>query len=389
MNPNNKFPYSEEVLQWVWKNLLFDISNLKTTDGKQVEIYHQGQLNTSNGPDFLHAKVSIDGIVWYGAIELHLSASGWVQHNHHLDEAYNQVVLHVVVEHFDKSYYRKDGGELPTLNLQTYLKEGLSEFLSEIDRSNILPCSSNIKYLSEEIFLTQIEKAHKEYLDKKGNDFLSFYNTELVPSISWKQTLVITIFDGFGISHNRKSMQQVAKWFLKQNCSDLETLIPKALDYAGFGDVNSSIHWNFKGVYPANQPKVRIPQAIKLSQKVLETPFEAFLNNGVLELWSTWIRDLNLEKNAKSDLLFATVFIPSVYVLGSIFHSQKLTNLAYSAWHSLKVPIPKTLLKPFQSFEGINAKVYENKLGIVHQLNAYCNTRRCHECLVLKKVILS
>ena len=389
MTRNNTFPHSENVLQWIWKHLLFDISQLKTVDGKSVQIFDQGTLNTSNGPDFLNAKIAIDGIVWYGDVELHLQSNGWKNHNHHLDKAFNKVVLHVVIDHTNQSYYREDGGVLPLLNLSPFLKEGLDSFINNLYNTTFLPCASTISYISEDAFIKQIDKAHKEYLEKKGNDFLAFYNSELDPSIAWKHALVVSIFDGFGISHNRKPMQNVAQWFLRQESSELEYVTKCALEYAGIGDKLSSINWNLKGIYPANQPKIRIPQAIKLAIKVLETPFDEFLNDGVLNLWLGWTEELNLNNSSKSKILYATVYLPAVYVLGSIFYSQRITKIAFNEWDNYRTPIPKSIIKPFQSLGEIDSKLYENKLGTVHQLNEYCNSHRCHECFVLKKVILS
>ena len=91
------FKYSENILQWIWKNLLFDSRELKTTKGNSISIYDQGEMNHSDGPDFLNAKLLIDGLEWHGAIELHLKSIGWKQHGHHLDDSYNKVVLHVEI----------------------------------------------------------------------------------------------------------------------------------------------------------------------------------------------------------------------------------------------------------------------------------------------------
>lgn len=55
--------------------------------------------------------VSIDGRhLLSGSIELHLKTSAWREHGHHLDPRYNDVILHVVVDHGGQETRRRDGG---------------------------------------------------------------------------------------------------------------------------------------------------------------------------------------------------------------------------------------------------------------------------------------
>ena len=103
-------------MQYIWQHRLFDHTKLVTTDGRKLRIIDNGQLNTDSGPDFFNAKISIDGCVWAGNVEMHRRASDWRRHNHHLDPAYDSVVLHVV-EVADTPVYRMNGEEIPTLVL--------------------------------------------------------------------------------------------------------------------------------------------------------------------------------------------------------------------------------------------------------------------------------
>ena len=106
----------EKLMQYIWQHRLFDHTKLVTTDGRKLRIIDNGQLNTDSGPDFFNAKISIDGCVWAGNVEMHRRASDWRRHNHHLDPAYDSVVLHVV-EVADTPVYRTNGEEIPTLVL--------------------------------------------------------------------------------------------------------------------------------------------------------------------------------------------------------------------------------------------------------------------------------
>ena len=90
---------NEDYLQFIWRyGLLKDYSTLKTTDGSSLEIVSPGLLNTYSGPDFSNAKIKIGDTLWVGNVEIHIKSSFWNQHGHQHDSAYNNVILHVVLE---------------------------------------------------------------------------------------------------------------------------------------------------------------------------------------------------------------------------------------------------------------------------------------------------
>lgn len=86
----------EEYLDYIWKFQYFDQVRLTTTQGEPLIILSPGIRNEHAGPDFLDAHIRIENIDWYGHIELHTHASAWRAHQHHLDPAYENVILHVV-----------------------------------------------------------------------------------------------------------------------------------------------------------------------------------------------------------------------------------------------------------------------------------------------------
>jgi len=87
----------EDFLHYIWKFRLFN-TPLQDTDGSIIEIFDPGQLNTDSGPDFFNASIKADQVTWAGNVEIHLKSSDWNRHGHHLDPAYDNVILHAVVE---------------------------------------------------------------------------------------------------------------------------------------------------------------------------------------------------------------------------------------------------------------------------------------------------
>ena len=121
----------ESILHYVWQFRLFRMNNLKTTDGKMVEIIHPGLPNTDAGPDFFNAKIKIDDTLWAGNIEIHNQSSDWAKHRHTADKAYDNVILHVVNK-ADKAVFRTNGDPLPQLELEVpeHIRMNYNELLS-------------------------------------------------------------------------------------------------------------------------------------------------------------------------------------------------------------------------------------------------------------------
>ena len=84
----------EQLLHYIWKHRILPLHELRTTDGRAVEIIDPGLHNTHSGPDFFNAKLRIDGTMWVGNVEIHERSADWFMHSHDQDPAYNNVVLH-------------------------------------------------------------------------------------------------------------------------------------------------------------------------------------------------------------------------------------------------------------------------------------------------------
>src|SRR5690606_28764969 len=95
---------------------LFNQTELIDASKNGLEIIHPGQGNVNAGPDFYNAKIKISNTIWAGNVEIHLRSSDWYKHNHNLDKAYDNVILHVVWIN-DSDVYRSDKTIIPVLEL--------------------------------------------------------------------------------------------------------------------------------------------------------------------------------------------------------------------------------------------------------------------------------
>ncbi|RNC79279.1 MAG: DUF2851 family protein [Balneola sp.] len=381
-------PEKEHLLQWIWEQLLFDTTSLKTTEGKALRILNQGLRNSTDGPDFLQATIQIGTLVWSGAIEIHINSSSWYHHAHHLDEAYNQVVLHVVFEERPKKVYCQNGSCPPTLNLQPYLAQELQQLLKHANDA-VASCSGKLSFISKEAFDEQLRRAHLEYLEKKGNDILSFYNPDQIPSLAWKHALILALFDGFGIVHNRSQMVEVGRFVLDRLELSIKEITDQANTFAGFRAGEPGLSWNLKGVYPASHPQKRIPQAIEFAKSIIDTPFELFLKQHPRSIWKSWIEKVCISNGSKAKILYSTVFIPALHMLGTLFASEKVTRHALEEWNSICIPLPSSTRQYFSQMVEPHEFQRFATPGLIHQHRSYCSRLNCHHCIVLKKAISS
>ncbi|MCF0185083.1 MAG: DUF2851 family protein [Bacteroidaceae bacterium] len=136
----------EEILHYVWRHRQLPLKPLVTTQGIPLEVIDPGVLNTDAGPDFLQAKIKIGNTVWVGHVEVHLKSSDWYVHSHHVNPAYDMVVLHVV-QTADRAVYNSHGEIVPQTIVP--IPPRIKERFEDLRRTSRYPrCYSILPHLS-------------------------------------------------------------------------------------------------------------------------------------------------------------------------------------------------------------------------------------------------
>lgn len=140
-------------IQWAWNKGI--IQGREAYSNSYIQVISTGNWNKNGpGPDFTEARLNIDGITWFGSVEIHYKASDWYKHKHHDDPVYSNVILHVVAIN-DKPIYI-NGTKLPVLIVSATLNTLLSPF-NRIHHYR-LPCHFIQRNFSQEYYLTFWEK---------------------------------------------------------------------------------------------------------------------------------------------------------------------------------------------------------------------------------------
>ena len=201
----------EIVLHYIWEHCLWAGFEQCTTEGKTVEILSVGEHNRDAGPDYSHARIKIDGHEWVGNIEIHVCSSDWIKHHHHLDKAYDSVILHIV-RTADKPIYNSRGELVPQCELQypsdkdylTRLFESARQMDSAMSR---IGCAEQLihdpKLLTEGWRRTLLRKR----LDCKHASIKRLLE---ITKGSWEHALYISLARNFGFHTNSLPFEQLA-----------------------------------------------------------------------------------------------------------------------------------------------------------------------------------
>jgi hypothetical protein len=145
----------EAVLQDIWARMDFDHAGLETTAGLPVQICSVGTLNRDGGPDFSDAHVRVDGVDWFGDVEIHRTSGEWLVHRHEMNARYDRVVLHVTLarDRHTGQLRRSDGSPIPEVVLLPRLRSPLRKLLYRFfaHPSPDFPCASRWREVPERI----------------------------------------------------------------------------------------------------------------------------------------------------------------------------------------------------------------------------------------------
>ena len=85
----------ESILYERWQNLALSGETVRCGQ-HTLKVLQAGHLNTARGPDFSSARFRFDDVVFQGDVECHVQRKDWYRHQHHLDRAFANVLLHIV-----------------------------------------------------------------------------------------------------------------------------------------------------------------------------------------------------------------------------------------------------------------------------------------------------
>jgi hypothetical protein len=200
----------EDFLSFIWQFRQYKAQNLTTTTGEQLQVLQVGQPNKHAGPDFFNAKVIVAGTTWIGNVEIHVRSSEWIGHGHEQDLAYNNVILHVVLED-DLPVQRADGSFMPTLELKYILHQHILEnYNGLVEVRQPFPCHAQVATVDPLIFHTTCSRTLIERLEFKSKEVQEKLEQH---KGDWEATFNFFLARSFGFKVNALPFELLASSF--------------------------------------------------------------------------------------------------------------------------------------------------------------------------------
>ncbi|HET9053820.1 MAG TPA: DUF2851 family protein [Cyclobacteriaceae bacterium] len=415
---------TESFLHYVWQLQYFRKDELKTSSGEPVRVYHPGTRNADAGPDFSNARVKIGELEWRGSVEIHLRASGWHDHRHSADEAYEKVILHVVWEN-DKPVKRTDGSEMPTLELKDRMDFALWERYKNLYTSaDVIPCANHWQSVPALTTLSALDNALMIRLQAKAALVTSLLAAN---NNNWDQTSYQLLCKNFGFKVNAEPMLRLAQilpytillkhfdkpvqveallfgvaGFLENDVADNYTLTLKReynvlrKKYSLDGRQMNLSQWKFLRLRPANFPTIRIAQLAGLLTKqkhLFSKIVETTSGREVYDLLDVdqsayWLRHYQFGKPSKADVpplgdrsiqnIVINTVVPLLVSYGKIHNEQAYITRATD----LLQEIPAENNRITRQWLSLDYKVQSafDSQALVELYTNFCMKRRCLEC---------
>lgn len=414
----------ERLLHFIWQFQYFNKKDLSTTGQEPINIIHPGFVNRNAGPDFLNAKIEIDGILWVGHVEIHVNSSDWTVHNHHLDPAYDNVSLHVVWEN-DKDVIRQDGTLVPAIELKHKARPSLLKKYNElINNPEKTPCGSSFKDVKELTVISMIERSlmqrieHKtewihQILEEKIGDWEEIAYQALAKNMGFKvnaesffmlaQALPYKILS----KHSNQYLQVEALLFGQagflddENDDEYYRYLKKEYDFLSHKYGLKSyklnlVQWKFLRLRPGNFPTIRLAQfaALLIKHHNIFSLMRDFsekrqLEKALMAVQSDyWQEHYNFGKKAKrknrgitregAENIMINTTAPLLVAYGKAIDDQSFVDKAIQLLS--EIPPENNHIMNMWKEMGVGIKNAVDSQGLLELFNDFCSRKRCIHC---------
>jgi hypothetical protein len=427
----------ENFLHYLWRTRRIDITNLKTTKGEILEIQDFGEHNTNAGPDFLNATVRIGDMIWAGNIEMHVKSSDWLAHGHQHNDAYKNVILHVVYEddlisnashkdilpHDEIPSFGVRG--IPCLELKNRIPQGIyKKYWALLHNETWIPCQHQFFTASSLTKTMWFDRLLVERLEKKTQSIA--VALELNKN-DWEETFYQFVTRNFGVSVNTEPMEWLARSLPhltlakhKNNLFQLEALIfgQSGLIEKDFKDEYPNIlkkehaflshkhklkpingtAWKFSRMRPAAFPTIRLAQladlvhqSSHLFSKVLDietiTDIENLFSVKTSPYWTNhYVFDTPSVSTKKTmgrdtiDLIIINTIVPFLFYYGKIRKEDRFKDRAFQFLDDLKAE-NNSITEGWQNLGEMPKSAFQTQ-ALIQLKKEYCDKKRCLECAI-------
>jgi len=412
----------EALLQYIWKQSLFEKNDYIADTGETIKILHPGILNTDGGPDFTNAKILIDNTVWAGNVEIHLKSSDWEKHGHNKNGAYNNVILHIA-NSIDSICTNLKGRRIPSIILKydISIEHKYRKLLAEEKR---IACSGSLPEIDKSLISFWFSALAVERLYEK-TDYIK--NLLTTTNNNWEETYYIHLSRSFGNKINSIPFELLAKStplkILAIHCNNLFQLEALLFGQAGFleGEARDEYQlklqdeykflkskyqlknidinlWKFLRLRPSNFPTIRLAEFSNLiykSRSLLSKTLgcnkieevQELYDCSVGEYWQNHYLFGKESKHRNKTLGIASIngfiinsIVPFMFVYGDHKNNEELKE--HSVRFLEQLPAEKNNISEEWVNYGIKPAHAADSQALLQLTNEYCKHKRCLDCQI-------
>ena len=408
----------EEFLYYLWENRLL-APDMHTVDGEELTVVSVGMRNYDSGPDYLNARIKIGNTLWVGHVEMHVNTSDWFKHEHQDDEAYRNVILHVV--------YHNDSERLniPTVEVVDKFDVSILTHYEDFMRSRLwIPCEKLISGVQQFTWLSWLERLVVERLETEVKDVLA----RLVENnYDWEETAYQRVMRYLGMKVNNDAFERLAKILplkiLRKHIDNMLQVEAMIFGCAGFlegtfdesypvllqrefkilkSKFNLSVmpmaYWKFLRMRPPNFPTIRLAQTAslicscdELFSKIMVIndlkTMRSIFNVKTNDYWDThFIFGKPSKKMTKTfgptaiDVLIINAIVPVLFAYGIYHDNETLKEKSLELLEKMK-PEDNLVIRKFEEM-GVNVCNAQQSQAVLHLYKCYCKKRKCLNCRV-------
>lgn len=415
---------NEEFLHYLWKYRLLR-TPLISTNGDIIEVIKTGLHNPDSGPDFLDARLRIGDTLWAGNVEIHVQASSWYDHGHFSDKAYDNVILHVVLDD-NKTVKRSDGQIITCLECNHLIPAELIEKYSDLMSSRLwIPCARIIRFCPQIIIDSWIENQLVERLENRSVNIQSLWEST---NHDWEETFYRLLARTFGLRINALPFEMLVASLpykiITRHLDQPDQVDALLFGQAGFlqGEISDDYPaklkkeysflrkkysldpiensmWKFMRLRPPSFPTIRLAQFSALLQRssalfstLLETneisDFRTIFKVSAGTYWYDHYRIDTRSKESKQkvvgeqsiDLMLINAVVPMLFFYGKHYQLDVFRQKAFNLLEKLP-PEQNSVVKKWQSL-GIAVPDAFNSQALLNLKQLYCDKKRCLYCRI-------
>jgi hypothetical protein len=414
---------NEDFLHFTWKFRLQG-QNFHTTTGEDIYLVKPGEHNHDAGPDFMNAQVKIGDTLWAGNVEIHIRASDWTRHRHQHDEAYDNIILHVVYDD-DLVIRRRNGENIPTLVLKDVLHPELFETYNFFLNNHLwIPCAFRLPEVRNLVITDWLTALSIIRLERKSAELEGLLN---YAGNDWNQAFYEALASTLGFRINKQPFEQLARQtpvqYLEKHKDQLFQVEAMLFGQAGLleakfrGDYPKMLKkeyqhlkhkfslrpisghlWKFMRLRPNNFPTIRLAQLAMMlhrrshffSEIIGKPEYDHLLEFFAVGVSDYWKAHYYFERPSKImnktisastvELIMINNVIPFLFLYGKLKGQPGYQDKALALLDAI-APESNSIIRKFAEF-GIKPDSASQSQALLELKTNFCDQKKCLDCRI-------